>query len=92
MPCEFCATLKETETWNNSWSEKSIAGPVAFRKLVYIGFKTDSHIYCCPSCGQAYQWVSWNELFPDGWTEFCRLRKLTAAELNSNLPLNKPSL
>ena len=92
MTCLQCDSLKEVETWNKPWSDEAISGPDAFQKLVYFGFKNDAHIYRCSHCNQAYLFISWNELFSDGWTEFSKLRKLTAEELNSYLPVTKPGL
>jgi len=82
MNCEICQLLREVEAWNKSWSDEQPVGPVAFNKLSYIRYANGSHIYKCPGCGQLFLYTSWNELFPDGWTEFSKLRKLSPEESN----------
>jgi hypothetical protein len=85
MSCEICNTLNNIEEWNNLWLDETPSGPVAFQKLLYVGHKNDSHVYKCPDCGQVYLSITWNELFPDGWTAFNRLKKLNKEEVNKYL-------
>jgi RNA polymerase subunit RPABC4/transcription elongation factor Spt4 len=82
MFCRICNSLKELEEWNKAWSDDASAGPDAFQKLSYFGYMNDNDIYQCPDCAQQYLYISWNELFPDGWTEFSKLRKLNPEEAN----------
>ena len=88
MPCEICDTIQKVEEWNKPWSDETLSGPDAFQKLLYLRHVNDSLIYKCPECGQVYLSITWNELFPDGWTEFTSLRKLNSDD--ATIYLNQP--
>lgn len=86
MPCKICLSRKEVEEWNKAWPDEQVTGPDAFQILSYMGYLIGEHIYRCPNCGQIYLHTSWNELFPDGWTEFQKLKKLNEEETKKIFP------